>query len=78
MEWQRFLDLEWQTPTADQYYLAQIAAECRRQVVRAPNAVRPQDLLLEFRPSKEVERDRARRSKAAWFGALGLKEGGAC
>lgn len=66
------------------YYLAQIAAECRRAIAKYPRAVKLESFLLKFKFGKkgkveEVIKDpeaRMKKSKASWLGALGLGKDG--
>ena len=77
-EWVQFLEEEMNVLTRTDYYLAQIAAEVRRVVVRNPKSVKIEDMILKFQirgegkervPPEEV----LRKSKAFWLGSLGIR-----
>lgn len=62
-------------------YLAQIALECRRSWVRHPARVKLEHMILKFslpgnqpKLSEQSKGERLKNSKAAWLGAVGLKE----
>jgi len=64
----------------EDYYLAQIVAAIFKVNVEHPRRVRLEDFLLKFRTKKKGEakvkvgwKERMRRSKSFWLGALGLK-----
>lgn len=48
VDWMRFLHLEMNSKRKEDYYLAQIAAEVRRSLVKKPQEVQVQDFLLNF------------------------------
>ena len=81
LEWIRYRELDMETHRREDYYLAQIAAECHRSVAKHPNSVKLEQFLLKLTLKKaqkekplteEVKAVRLANSKAAWFGAVGL------
>lgn len=80
VKWQWFLTTDMNLRTKQDYYLAQIAAEVRKTVVKKPQDVSIDDFLLEFRekeqedkpPTEEELQERIQKSKAAWLGISGL------
>lgn len=82
MSYNEFLDwveyLRWceDRTTKDQYFLAQIAAEMRRTIVKNPKDVKLQDFILKWERPGEVEAEdkspeqKLAQSKGAWLGAL--------
>ncbi|MBU0847696.1 hypothetical protein KKH23_10960 [Patescibacteria group bacterium] len=81
VEWQEYLDLDRDTPQREDYYLAQIAAEVRRGMVKAPARVHLKHFLLKFSRKDEEEKPltedqikrRAANSKARWSALLRFK-----
>lgn len=80
LKWRRFLKDLMNTPSREDYYLAQIAARVYQTVAKEPNKVRVEDFLLEFTEQKEAKEvplteevvaQRTANSKAAWFGIAG-------
>lgn len=73
--WLAWLDLQWEHPTADQYYLAQIALELVRGNVRNPGRFKLKDFILKFEPPRPAgarpEWDLAM-TKARWLGQMTL------
>ena len=62
----------------EDYYLAQIAAEIRRGVVKEPERVRVQDLLLHFSSSDDEKKVtsplvKEQESVNFWFGLVGME-----
>lgn len=59
------------------YYLAQVACEVRRSFVKNPKSIKMQDFVIEFakkKPKKKIKKSfDIEKSKAFWFGGLGLK-----
>ncbi|QDP54891.1 MAG: hypothetical protein Unbinned3891contig1000_89 [Prokaryotic dsDNA virus sp.] len=78
MAWNKFLDKHETRLTADQNYLAQIAAEVCRSRVAKPKQVKMKQFILEFKdPVANVPQgveDKMSKSKSVWFGALGLNK----
>jgi len=80
LEWQEFLVLERNKARKLDYYLAQIAAEVRRGMVKNPNEVKLSQFLLRFATKEEIDAasaeeykaQRATLSMAAWFSLLGM------
>jgi hypothetical protein len=68
-------EAEWQTPTPEHWYLAQIAAAVSRVLARNPRAIRVEDFVLKFRvgPQKPASPEQSLAwSKAKWGMAAGL------
>lgn len=76
MEWSRFLEHEVNEFHREDYYLAQIAREIRRTVVKNPSAVKVEDFILKYQlpGGKAGTPSPAADSKAFWLGALGVKK----
>lgn len=81
VRWRRFAELDMNTLTRGDYYLAQIAAEVRRGNVKHPAKVKIEDLVIKFKTrvaGKRVDPDEVQRrtaqSKAAWFGITNAKK----
>jgi len=78
--WQEYINKERSVPRREDYYLAQIAAEIRRGVVKTPASVKLEHFLLAFSTRKEHITDtdkvkqQAASSKAWWFQLLHLKQ----
>lgn len=78
VQWMYYFEKLESEPTADQYYLAQIAAEVRRanQKVERPNSVKLKHFVLHREKPKAVSKlsneERMARSKSAWLSAVGL------
>ena len=79
----QFLEQDWDIPTRQDYFLAQIAAEVRRTIAREPKAVKLEHFMLKFASPAEAvatEEERERKgatSKASWLAILGLGKKGA-
>lgn len=71
MEWLEFLEWDETRRTKLDYYLAQIAAQICRGQVKNPRTIKTNDFLIEMQTQTELER--AKKSKAAWGLALGIK-----
>ncbi len=79
VDWQKYFDLERNIPRREDYYLAQIASEIRRGLLKNPNSVRIANFLLKFTSEEKrhelTEADiqkRAAASKAHWFAITGM------
>jgi hypothetical protein len=77
-DWIAFLQREEERNTKLDIYLAQIAAEVRRGIVKNPKSVKTKDFLMKKQvhtPSPEEKKGEARaaRSKAIWVNTLNLK-----
>jgi len=70
--WMAFLEREEERHTKQDRYLAQIAAEVRRSIVKHPNKVKNEDFLMRVRGGEEGH---VKRSKEAWLKALGIEGG---
>lgn len=74
--WLVYLDQAETRRTKQDYYLAQIAAEVRRGLVKKPNTVKLDSFLFEVPKDKEMtepsNKQRVQASKRAWLGALGM------
>ena len=81
LEWLEYVEQDVEVPQRMDFYLAQIAAEIRRSMVRNPNSVKLENFLLnltlrskQHKPLTETEKQmRMARSKAAWYAVLGKK-----
>lgn len=81
VKWCKILNDEMNKPERGDYYLAALTAEVRRSWVKDPSKVDTKDFIIQFEevkpkdepPSEEVLEQRITKSKAAWFGAAGLK-----
>lgn len=81
VKWCRILNNEMNTPSRTDYYIAQVAYEVRRSFVKDPNKVEMKEFIIKFEEivakeeplTEEVLEQRIIRSKAAWFGAAGVK-----
>ena len=73
MEWQAYFEWEQNEHSKQDYYLAQIAAEVRRTMVKKPSQVKVADSLLKFKTTKEVHATNLSASKAFWFAGVGFK-----
>lgn len=81
VDWQEFRQIEMNTASREDYYLAAIATEVRRTVAKDPSNVKLEDFILQFNKTKaskdvplttEELEARMARSKAAWFALAGL------
>lgn len=74
----QFLDAEVNGFHREDHYMAQIAAEIRRGLLKpgAGRRVKVQDFILKFTKAKEKKRKppSMAESKAFWFAAVGLKK----
>jgi hypothetical protein len=82
VEWMQFLEQDWDIPTRQDYFLAQIAAEMRRSIAREPKAVKLEHFMLKFatpakRAAREAEQQHGNNSKAHWLAFFGLGKKGA-
>jgi len=79
--WQRYFEEDLKYPTKEDYYLAQIAAECRRWMSKNPDTVKVEQFLMKFStwgstPKKLTEeelQERTKNSKARWAAILHKK-----
>ena len=80
--WIEYLNQEWNVPTKLDLYLAQIATEIRRTILKDPRKPKVKDFILKFTDSNKKEqtsvskvdaKTKMERSKAFWLGALGIK-----
>lgn len=74
--WMLYFTLEPNFFHREDYYLAQIAAEIRRSLVKNPKEVDIKSFLLHFTQKKEKEKDdsiqtKTAKSKAFWFTLVG-------
>lgn len=76
-EWQQYFKQELEIPTRQEWYLAQVAAECRRFVSKRPGSITIKQFILNLAPkgkrppAVEAEvQERTTKSKAFWFGLL--------
>lgn len=88
VDWLTYLDMETNSFHREDYYLAQIATEVVRSRIENPRKVCIEDMLLKFESKKEGKlnlefsemeeealiEERTKRSKAYWFGVLGVEE----
>lgn len=72
-KWLTFIVEEEQRPTKNDYYLAQIAAEIRRGLVKKPNEVKVKDFLISFEKEGTVVPKPGSKSKSIWMAGLGIK-----
>jgi hypothetical protein len=79
VEWQYYFDIEANTPRKEDYYLAQIAAEVRRTVVKNPKSIHTDQFLLKFQRAENrkelTEEERLQEienSKAQWTAIANL------
>lgn len=72
VEWNQFLKGEREFHTKEDYYLAQIASEVRRGLVKNPSRVKMKDFLLVFYSGKKPGGSSLVDSKAFWLGTLGI------
>lgn len=77
VDWVEFRRMNMNNPDRADYYMAQVACEVRRSVVKHPNKVKLSDFLLKFttkhkdeKPTQEEIQRRTQASKAAWFARL--------
>jgi hypothetical protein len=78
LEWQEFLVVERDRNTKEHFYLAQIAAEVRRSMVKNPNKIKLADFVLRFATPEEADTEnqedlkkhKVAVSKGAWLAAL--------
>lgn len=56
----------------EDYYLAQIAAEVRRGIVKNPNKVKLKDFLLTIQTGPVSNPDTLENSKSFWLSSLGV------
>lgn len=68
LDWLGFLDWQEQKRDKMDFYLAQIAAEVRRMLVRQPKHVSVRNFYVSY--VDPAAADRMKRSKAAWGAAL--------
>jgi hypothetical protein len=77
--WVKWLDEQMDVPDRADYYQMQTAAAVHRGLVKGPRRVKLTDFRLRFtqerQPSREARtpEEELRRTKAAWFAALGMK-----
>jgi len=57
VDWMTFFEMERSSFHREDYYLAQIAAEVRRSIVKKPQEVQVQDFLLKFSPRLKKEEE---------------------
>lgn len=72
LEWVEYLDQE-KPQVKQEFYLAQIAAECRKCWVKNPNSIKVTDMLITTEKEKKQVSPEVRmaNSKAAWTALLG-------
>lgn len=78
LEWQEFFRLEALKNLKADWYLAQIAAEVRRGIVKDPEKVRVKDFILRYATPEEASESRTEDlkthrtmlSKSAWLSAI--------
>ena len=70
LEWLEFLRQEERRHSKQDWYQAQIAAECRRSFVESPNKVKVTDFLLVEQTVDPEAQERGKKSKAAWAAFL--------
>ena len=70
-----FLDMQERETTVDQVYMAQIAMEIRRTIMKNPNTTRLSSFIfdLDKKVIEQKKEDRIKKSKSFWLAALGLK-----
>jgi hypothetical protein len=83
VEWHHYLEQDVNAFHREDYFLAQVAAEIRRTIVRKPQNVKVADLLLKFkdlnRPSVDMpSKMPTMSSKKFWLMSLGIKEEEVC
>jgi len=71
LEWIEYLGWDERRQTKLDFYLAQIATEVRRSLVKHPNSVKVKDFLL----GQKESQDRTEKSKRAWTKALNVDIG---
>ena len=89
LEWREYIRLQATQHSKQDYYLAQIAQEVARVLVKNRNSVKMERFLLKFTTgekalgektdvpiSEEALAERIARSKAAWMGMTGLGKDG--
>jgi len=75
LEWLAFLGKEEERQTKQDYYLAQIAAEIRRGIVKVPKSVKVKDFLIEVQVTPK-EKEKMKKSKSFWLGIAKVKPKG--
>ena len=58
VDWMTFFEMERSSFHREDYYLAQIAAEVRRSIVKKPQEVHVQDFLLKFSQDSKKEEEK--------------------
>lgn len=83
LTWVEWLEAQWNRPDRTDHYLMQVAAEVTAGRVKRPGEIKMSRYVLKFksrqeaRAESEAERKaRVDRSKAFWFGGVGLKPDG--
>lgn len=76
VQWKIYLEKKENEVTRDQHYLAQIALEVRRTLVKKPSSLRLKNFLLKFTrgkgKQKMTKKQAAMIAKSKWFGILGF------
>jgi len=75
IDWITFLRREEERNTKQDIYLAQIAAEIRRGLVKNPKSVKTKDFLMKKTDDTPATEKPASKSKSAWAQSLNLKIG---
>ena len=76
--WKVFLEEEWERPSREDFYAAQIALECARNWAKHPGRLKLEHYLLKFVTPKEKQeasmsmKQKTTASKAKWFVATGV------
>ena len=78
VDWMEYFNQEINFFHREDYYLAQIATEIRRTIVKNPRTVKVKDFIIKFlrKDEKSLQKDaeeKTKQSKAFWLGAFGIK-----
>jgi len=76
IDWLTFLRREEERNTKQDIYLAQIAAEIRRGLVKNPKSVKTKDFLMNKTDAPTKVEKPPSKSKSAWMRSLNMKIGG--